>query len=52
MTVSLSHCFLVVHDYDEALSFYRDIVGREVRHDVECEHNRWLTLGTPHQRGL
>jgi catechol 2,3-dioxygenase-like lactoylglutathione lyase family enzyme len=49
MTISLSHCFLVVRDYDEALGFYRDVLGLEVRSDVTFEQNRWLTLGAPGQ---
>jgi catechol 2,3-dioxygenase-like lactoylglutathione lyase family enzyme len=49
MTISLSHCFLVVHDYDEALAFYRDVVGLEVRNDVLFDGNRWLTLGSSDQ---
>ncbi|MCA2213334.1 VOC family protein [Jidongwangia harbinensis] len=52
MTNSLSHCFLTVHDYDEALRFYRDVVGLEVRNDVTFEDNRWLTLGAPDQPGV
>jgi catechol 2,3-dioxygenase-like lactoylglutathione lyase family enzyme len=47
MANMLSHCFLVVHDYDEGLRFYRDVVGLEVRNDVAFEDNRWLTLGAP-----
>jgi catechol 2,3-dioxygenase-like lactoylglutathione lyase family enzyme len=49
MTLSLSHCFLIVHDYDEALAFYRDVLGLEVRNDVTFENNRWLTLGSGDQ---
>ena len=49
MTLSLSHCFLVVHDYDEALAFYRDVLGLEVRSDVMFETNRWLTLASADQ---
>ena len=52
MTLSLSHCFLVVHDYEEALGFYRDVLGLEVRNDVAFEENRWLTLGAPDQPGV
>jgi catechol 2,3-dioxygenase-like lactoylglutathione lyase family enzyme len=47
MTLSLSHCFLVVHDYDAALTFYRDIVGLEVRNDVTFGDQRWVTLSAP-----
>ncbi|MEV4636464.1 VOC family protein [Actinoplanes sp. NPDC049548] len=49
MTISLSHCFLIVHDYDAALGFYRDVLGLEVRNDVQFEENRWLTLSAPGQ---
>ena len=52
MANTLSHCFLVVHDYDEGLRFYRDVVGLEVRNDVAFEDNRWLTLGAPDQPGV
>jgi len=49
MTLKLSHCFLIVHDYDAALAFYRDVVGLDVRTDVMFESQRWLTLGAPDQ---
>ncbi len=49
MTLSLSHCFLVVHDYEAALGFYRDVLGFEVRNDETFGANRWLTLGSPDQ---
>jgi len=52
MTISLSHCFLIVHDYDEALAFYRDALGLDVLNDVTFENNRWLTLGVPGQAGV
>lgn len=49
MTVTLSHCFIAVHDHDDALAFYRDAVGLEVRLDVKYEGMRWVTLGSPAQ---
>jgi catechol 2,3-dioxygenase-like lactoylglutathione lyase family enzyme len=52
MTLTFSHCFLVVHDYDDALAFYRDVLGLEVRNDVTFEDNRWLTLGAPGQHDV
>jgi len=52
MTLSLSHCFLIVHDYDAALAFYRDVLGLEVRNDVAFEENRWLTLSAAEQPGV
>lgn len=52
MTLSLSHCFLIVHDYDAALVFYRDVLGLEVRNDVTFEGSRWLTLSAPDQPGV
>ncbi len=49
MTLTFSHCFLLVHDYDVALAFYRDVLGLEVHTDVTFDENRWLTLNTPGQ---
>lgn len=34
MDLKLSHTFVQVHDQDEALTFYRDALGLEVRVDV------------------
>ena len=49
MEITVSHCFLAVHDQDAALAFYRDVLGLEVRNDVEFGPMRWLTVGTPGQ---
>ena len=49
MNVTLSHCFLSVHDHDAALAFYRDALGLEVRNDVAFEGMRWVTVGPPGQ---
>lgn len=45
MDLTLSHCFIQVHDQDEALAFYRDVLGLEVRVDAQLEDFRWLTVG-------
>ena len=45
MTITLSHCFIAVHDHDAALAFYRDAVGLEVRSDVKYEGMRWVSIG-------
>ena len=47
--MKLSHTFLFVHDQDAALSFYRDVVGLEVRTDEKVEDYRWLTVGPADQ---
>ena len=47
--MKLSHTFLFVHDQDAALSFYRDVVGLEVRTDESVEDYRWLTVGPADQ---
>jgi predicted enzyme related to lactoylglutathione lyase len=44
MDLNLSHCFVTVHDPEEALPFYRDTLGLELRNDVKAEGFRWLTL--------
>jgi predicted enzyme related to lactoylglutathione lyase len=45
MELKVSHCFITVHDHDEALAFYRDVLGLEVRNDVRYEAMRWVTVG-------
>src|SRR5947209_12997718 len=47
--LKLHNCFIAVHDHDEALAFYRDLLGLEVRADVKYEGMRWTTIGTPGQ---
>ncbi|AJF66418.1 VOC family protein [Streptomyces vietnamensis] len=47
--IKLSQCFITVDDADEALGFYRDALGLEVRNDVGYEGMRWVTLGSPEQ---
>jgi catechol 2,3-dioxygenase-like lactoylglutathione lyase family enzyme len=41
--------FILVHDPDAALGFYRDALGLEVRMDVSSEGFRWITVGAPGQ---
>ena len=49
MNVRLQTCFIAVHDHDEALAFYRDLLGLDVRADVRYEGMRWTTVGSPEQ---
>ena len=49
MDVTLARCFVLVHDPDLALAFYRDTLGLEVRMDVVNEGFRWLTVGAAAQ---
>ena len=42
--LSLARCFVQVHDPEQALTFYRDTLGLELRNDVAREDYRWLTL--------
>ncbi|MGW4422003.1 VOC family protein [Streptosporangium sp. NPDC004631] len=49
MDLKLSHTFIQVHDQDEALAFYRDVLGLELRVDVPFEGFRWLSVGPPSQ---
>ncbi|MFD9702995.1 VOC family protein [Lentzea sp. NPDC059081] len=50
--MKLSHTFLFVRDQDEALKFYRDALGLEVRTDARIEDYRWLTVGPADQPDL
>lgn len=47
--LKLHNCFIAVHDHDEALAFYRDLLGLEVRSDVKYEGMRWTTVGPKSQ---
>ena len=49
MDLRLSHCFISVHDQDQALAFYRDVLELEVRNDVTMESFRWVTLSPKSQ---
>jgi catechol 2,3-dioxygenase-like lactoylglutathione lyase family enzyme len=48
----LSHATVWVLDQDEALAFYTEKLGFEVRTDVRMENFRWLTVGAPEQPGV
>ncbi|GAA2142850.1 VOC family protein [Kitasatospora kazusensis] len=52
MDLNLSHVMLLVNDQDEALAFYRDTLGFEVRNDVKFEQMRWVTVGPKSQPEL
>ncbi|HEY3877561.1 MAG TPA: VOC family protein [Trebonia sp.] len=52
MALSLSTCFVLVHDPDLALTFYRDTLGLELRNDVARGDFRWITVGSPAQPGV
>ncbi|MGA2009584.1 MAG: VOC family protein [Solirubrobacteraceae bacterium] len=52
MNLTLSRCFVLIHDPDLALAFYRDTLGLELRNDVAREDFRWLTVGAADQPGV
>jgi len=52
MDLTLSRCFVQVHDPDLALAFYRDGLGLELRNDVAREGFRWITVGGASQPGV
>jgi catechol 2,3-dioxygenase-like lactoylglutathione lyase family enzyme len=52
MDLTLSTCFVQVQDPDEAVTFYRDTLGLEVRNDVANEGYRWITVGSSSQPGV
>ena len=49
MNLTLSTCFVQVHDPDLALAFYRDLLGLELRNDVAKGDYRWITVGAASQ---
>jgi len=52
MDVSVASCFVTVSDHDQALTFYRDALGLEVRSDVSNGEHRWVTLSPASQPDL
>jgi uncharacterized glyoxalase superfamily protein PhnB len=53
--IKLAHAHLWVHDQNEALAFYTEKLGMEVRADVtlpEMGDFRWLTVGPPGQEDV
>ena len=52
MTISLKYTNVTVSDVDEAVAFYRDGLGLEVRNDVANGGFRWVTLGSDSQPGV
>src|SRR6516162_6142180 len=52
MNLTLSQCFVLVHDPDLALTFYRDALGLELRNDVARQDFRWITVGAGSQPGV
>lgn len=52
MDIKLAQCFIAVDDHDRALTFYRDVLGLEVRGDVGYAGMRWVTVGSPAQPGV
>jgi catechol 2,3-dioxygenase-like lactoylglutathione lyase family enzyme len=52
MNLTLSQCFVLVHDPDLALDFYRDTLGLELRNDVAKADFRWITVGAASQPGV
>jgi catechol 2,3-dioxygenase-like lactoylglutathione lyase family enzyme len=52
MDISLKHCFINVTDAEQALTFYRDALGLELRNDIANEGSRWITLSSPAQPGV
>jgi predicted enzyme related to lactoylglutathione lyase len=53
--IRISAAQLWVHDQDEALAFYTEKVGMELRTDVtvaELGNFRWLTVGPPGQEDV
>ena len=51
MDVTIYQTYLPHTDPEDSLAFYRDILGFEVRNDVEYEGLHWITVGPADQPG-
>jgi catechol 2,3-dioxygenase-like lactoylglutathione lyase family enzyme len=49
MDIRIHASFLPQDDPEAALAFYRDVLGFEVRNDVEYNGLHWITVGPPDQ---
>ena len=49
MNLTIHSSFLPHTDPDASVTFYRDILGFEIRLDVGYEGMRWITVGPPDQ---
>jgi catechol 2,3-dioxygenase-like lactoylglutathione lyase family enzyme len=49
MNLTFSQCFVLVHDPEAALAFYRDTLGLELRNDVARGDFRWISVGAASQ---
>src|SRR5688572_11203903 len=49
MSLIIHNTFLPADDPEKSLSFYRDVLGFEVRGDVAYGDMRWITVGPPDQ---
>jgi len=49
MNVKLARCTLTVHDLDEAVGFYRDVLGFKVSAAVGTDGTRWVSVSPPAQ---
>jgi len=49
MNLTFSQCFVLIHDPEQALNFYRDILALELRNDVARGDFRWITVGAASQ---
>ncbi|QLY33119.1 VOC family protein [Nocardia huaxiensis] len=51
--LTLTHVSVLVGDQQEALEFYRDVIGLEVRQDMPfIEGARWITVGPAAQPAI
>jgi catechol 2,3-dioxygenase-like lactoylglutathione lyase family enzyme len=51
MDITIAQALLPHDDPDASLAFYRDVLGFEVRNDVEYGGMHWITVGPPDQPG-
>jgi uncharacterized glyoxalase superfamily protein PhnB len=49
MNLTLSTCFVLTHDPELAVAFYRDALGLDLRNDVARGDFRWITVGAAAQ---
>ncbi len=52
MIQSIAVVALLVKDYDEAIKFYCEVLGFEVKEDTQLENKRWIKIRPSSQAGV
>ncbi|MBC7829493.1 MAG: VOC family protein [Chitinophagaceae bacterium] len=50
--LKVAHISILVHDYDQGLKYYTDVLGFEKKTDIKFGNERWITIAAPGEKGI